>query len=175
MSAKKMGTPAWNKGLTAAESGSVASYTQKQVGNTRGRANKGKPQPLTTLRNRTNNPMKRPEVRAKVSLLVRGRYGERNPNWGGGGKSYRGWDWPQQSAAARQRDNATCRACGKRRGRLNVHHVIPYEQTQDNGLDNLVTLCVGCHAKVEAGTIPCPTTPPRPPTQPTAAAPLPAT
>ncbi len=164
MAHKKMGTPSWNKGLTAETSESVRRHATAQIGNTRGRGNKGKAQPLTTWRNTHDNPMKRPEIRQKVSAILQtmDRSGPRAPNWKGGLSKYRGVDWPQQSELARQRDGRCCRICGRSDRRLNVHHITRYHICRHNELWNLVTLCASCHVRVEYGKIPCPTNPPEP-------------
>jgi len=46
-----------------------------------------------------------------------------------------------------QRDGYTCRICGNRGGRLNAHHVWPFQRFRDRIYDpnNLVTLCKACH------------------------------
>ncbi|MFB7290720.1 HNH endonuclease [Actinacidiphila glaucinigra] len=47
-----------------------------------------------------------------------------------------------------ERDNKTCRDCGRIPGQgvsLQVHHVLPVHQGGDNDADNLVTLCSDCH------------------------------
>jgi hypothetical protein len=44
------------------------------------------------------------------------------------------------------RDRYTCRGAGCRRTRfLNVHHLVQREQGGKNVLENLITLCAGCH------------------------------
>jgi 5-methylcytosine-specific restriction endonuclease McrA len=53
----------------------------------------------------------------------------------------------------RERDDWRCRECGKSRdeGKLDVHHLVPAAEWDRPGSanepDNLLTLCVGCHAK----------------------------
>lgn len=47
-----------------------------------------------------------------------------------------------------ERDNHTCQQCGNT-GKLFIRHVIPYRETQDNSLDNIITLCQSCHIKTE--------------------------
>ena len=59
--------------------------------------------------------------------------------------------WQNARAAAKQRDGARCVHCGATEG-LQVHHVVRLE---DGGaafeLNNLVTLCVGCHGEQHRG------------------------
>ena len=49
-----------------------------------------------------------------------------------------------------ERDDFTCRPCGKREGRLTLHHIVPVWQDEDLVVDkqNLMTLCTVCHHKV---------------------------
>ncbi len=64
-----------------------------------------------------------------------------------------------------KRDNYICRACsikcvGKRDATkknawkiIQCHHVIKYKDSYDNSPENLITVCLRCHGKIEAGTI----------------------
>jgi 5-methylcytosine-specific restriction endonuclease McrA len=70
-----------------------------------------------------------------------------------------GPNWPSQARLARERDNHTCRDCGKHqeRPRLNVHHIVARRTFGDdyvtgNDLGNLVSLCASCHTKREVAT-----------------------
>lgn len=55
-----------------------------------------------------------------------------------------------------ERDEWTCQRCGTTKGRLSVHHCIPWRvfgaknYKQANGLWNLITLCYSCHGQTEA-------------------------
>ena len=70
---------------------------------------------------------------------------------------HRGGNWKIQAAAARLRDDFTCRDCGVTEEdlgrRLDVHHAIPYAIFVDNiganRLAHLVSLCPSCHRKAE--------------------------
>jgi hypothetical protein len=82
--------------------------------------------------------------------------GENAPGWKGGYTlPYGGRYWKQQRRLARERDNFTCRDCGKTEqspGRnLDVHHIKAYDlfetPEEANQLDNLITLCRECHTK----------------------------
>ncbi len=53
--------------------------------------------------------------------------------------------------AARHRDGYRCRLCGKKGGRLEEHHYIWRNKGGPDTVDNLVTLCPGCHHKVHIG------------------------
>jgi hypothetical protein len=56
-----------------------------------------------------------------------------------------GWHGARKEALRR---NPFCAVCG-RMSRLDVHHIIPYRLTKDNGQDNLVPLCRRHHKVVE--------------------------
>ena len=53
-------------------------------------------------------------------------------------------NWQVIRRRALDRDGWRCRDCGKA-GRLEVHHVSPLVRGGSNALENLRTLCVGCH------------------------------
>lgn len=50
----------------------------------------------------------------------------------------------------RNRDKNKCVICGKT-SNLHVHHIIPRVNSGTHTMDNLVTLCGGCHRSVESG------------------------
>ena len=75
--------------------------------------------------------------------------GKKNPRWLGGTVAYRGSDWDIQRKKAAERDNYTCQICFAIPEKINVHHIIPYRKTQNNSLDNLITLCSVCHGTEE--------------------------
>lgn len=82
------------------------------------------------------------------------RRGKEHPFWRGG-RSYafdRNLSWERQRVLALERDGFRCQLCARssRDALLNVHHIVPFEETRDNGLDNLVTLCAACHRQVHA-------------------------
>jgi hypothetical protein len=56
--------------------------------------------------------------------------------------------WERNRQAAVDRDGHRCVHCGSS-VRLHVHHVTPWapDQADPHALDNLVTLCVGCHRR----------------------------
>ena len=95
--------------------------------------------------------------------------GDSNPAWVDG-RSYskrchRGHDWDKQRLAVYKRDNYTCQSCGThcigRKGMnksnshqlIQCHHIVFWSVTEDNSLENLVTLCASCHAKVHSGNL----------------------
>ena len=70
----------------------------------------------------------------------------------------RGGNWVLQARKARQRDGFACQVCARNEeelGRqLDVHHMIPYKNFKSNieanRLENLISLCASCHAKMES-------------------------
>jgi 5-methylcytosine-specific restriction endonuclease McrA/DNA-binding XRE family transcriptional regulator len=91
-----------------------------------------------------------PETRRK---LAEGKQGERNPQWRGGITRYstqirRGVE--DMAPRVRERDDFTCRLCGQRGGKLEIHHVLPVWSRPDLVLDmgNLITLCEECHGSI---------------------------
>jgi len=57
-------------------------------------------------------------------------------------------DWKKLIKRIYARDNYTCQECGKKGGLLNAHHIIPWAISKNDCDDNLITLCVSCHAKI---------------------------
>lgn len=82
--------------------------------------------------------------------------GENHPRWKDNDDYYRGPNWRRQRERARSRDDYECQNCGSESG-LQVHHIISYESFDDyveaNRLQNLMTLCMSCHHKLEWGSI----------------------
>lgn len=82
--------------------------------------------------------------------------GENNPRWKGGRDDYRGPNWSIQRRKALQRDRHMYQSCGSNNGKLDVHHIVPFEEyglenyVEANRLQNLITLCVNCHIHLEA-------------------------
>ena len=60
-----------------------------------------------------------------------------------------GDDWDKIRYLIYLRDNFTCQKCGKRNISLDVHHIIPFLESFDNSLKNLISLCRSCHMKEE--------------------------
>lgn len=73
--------------------------------------------------------------------------GTANPGFKGEDTDYRGPDWPEAREATLARDGHKCRRCGSPE-KLLVHHVVYWEISQDNRLENLLTVCRRCHRKV---------------------------
>ncbi|MGG7055465.1 HNH endonuclease [Nitrosomonas sp. ANs5] len=58
-------------------------------------------------------------------------------------------EWDRIRKIVLERDNHTCTSCGHRALRwMNVHHL---EESGDNKPENLVALCVACHAVLHMG------------------------
>ena len=54
-----------------------------------------------------------------------------------------------------ERDDYTCKICGKRGGELNAHHIKPFAKYKSlrNKLSNGVTLCKQCHKNLHSGVV----------------------
>ena len=66
----------------------------------------------------------------------------------------RGPNWTKARRAALKRDGSCCQECG-RSDLLRVHHRIPFADfngnyLKANNIDNLQTLCISCHPRIEA-------------------------
>lgn len=53
-------------------------------------------------------------------------------------------EWARQRRRCFARDGYRCRWCGKR-GKLEAHHDTPVDEGGTDDLDNLLTVCRGCH------------------------------
>jgi len=58
-----------------------------------------------------------------------------------------GKDWFLIRKRVLKRDKFKCRKCGKITG--NVHHIIPFHISQNNGMCNLLTLCDKHHKNAD--------------------------
>ncbi len=104
--------------------------------------------------------MRTPEMRKHFSDMRKGsgnpmwnKLGPESVHWKGGKITYRGAGWLSVRTRIVRRDGYECRRCGETKKQLQVHHIIPYRETQNNSPDNLITLCVRCHALAERGSI----------------------
>lgn len=89
--------------------------------------------------------------------------GEKGNNWKGGNieqRSPRGWEWKQTRRKVYERDGWTCQECGVRclnaeharwqpHRRIQAHHILPRRFGGTDDLDNLITLCLRCHGRIE--------------------------
>jgi 5-methylcytosine-specific restriction endonuclease McrA len=76
-----------------------------------------------------------------------------------------GSNWKTIRLSVYERDNYTCQSCGVKcvskatamehpeysSRIIQCHHIDPYKQSQDNSMDNLITLCIVCHRAVHNG------------------------
>ncbi|PSP40042.1 HNH endonuclease [Halobacteriales archaeon QH_7_65_31] len=92
--------------------------------------------------------------------------GEGHPNWRGGPTGPYGPGWREVRALALERDGYACVLCGTDADELgrnpDVHHIIPVRAFLDeprlivsdaHTLDNVCSLCVDCHRRVEHGDV----------------------
>jgi len=63
--------------------------------------------------------------------------------------------WQQNRKRALRRDRARCQECGQKAFRVHVHHKVPRSRGGTHDLENLVTLCPGCHADRHAAYTCC--------------------
>lgn len=90
--------------------------------------------------------------------------GEDHWSWKGGSTKPYGALWPHQRQKAIERDDFECKMCyisqeeyKQEHGiSLDVHHITPFREFDDNDkahkLNNLITVCRPCHAKIEKHT-----------------------
>lgn len=74
--------------------------------------------------------------------------GENHYRWSGGnlrGRDTKAKEWAKIRKQILKRDGYHCQGCGKYFVRLEIHHIVPYRETGDDSLNNLVTLCMSCH------------------------------
>lgn len=83
--------------------------------------------------------------------------GQDSPNWRGGKsiydavkKQFHGLSWQTRRKRHRQKE-PECQLCGTDEN-LDVHHIVPILSGGTNDEWNLMTLCVGCHNRVESFT-----------------------
>jgi hypothetical protein len=55
--------------------------------------------------------------------------------------------------ATLMRDGYQCTQCGKKNTRMDAHHIIWKENGGKDTIENLITLCKGCHQKVHQGRL----------------------
>lgn len=149
------GKPAWNRGLKTSEEQKKKlseAHKGKKLSEEHIRnisiALKGKPKPKGFSEKLSLFHSKK-ENRILLSNRMRGR---NHPAYIDGRSIYRGEDWRWQRRLCLERDNFTCQSCGKEKY-IQVHHIFPYEESKDNRLTNLISLCGSCHRKVELGTL----------------------
>lgn len=86
----------------------------------------------------------KPKTIDQDKLKAEGRYGRDNHNL----------SWSLQRKACLARDLDRCVICGARPKKgekpLECHHVIPFRVSHSHALNNLITVCVPCHRKLDA-------------------------
>lgn len=94
--------------------------------------------------------------------------GENHFNFNPDYNKYYGDNWNNIAQYIRERDDFMCKNCGviqhdyinEYDRRLDVHHIIPKSEFDDlekaNKDENLITVCLPCHRKIESGKIDCP-------------------
>lgn len=87
--------------------------------------------------------------------------GEKNSNWRGGitpetRQRLNAPEWKETRKKVYKRDGYKCQICGmmsnelkKIKQKIIAHHITPYRITQNNEIDNLITLCSSCHMREE--------------------------
>ena len=101
------------------------------------------------------------------SCKAKSQTGPNATNWKGGDYIYDryGPNWSENRERALERDDHECGICGNSDKRLEVHHIKPRRElyVKDlqvfeegvNNLDNLITLCIDHHAKLEGEFTDC--------------------
>jgi thymidylate synthase (FAD) len=62
-------------------------------------------------------------------------------------------EWLEIAKKCYARDNYKCKTCGSIGKNLHAHHVIPWSISQNDNLDNLITLCAECHRRLHSSEI----------------------
>lgn len=114
-------------------------------------AKRGRKQPIEEIQNRIAAIKKRheidPTLRFRQTIKIR-EINESKP-----------FGWKRSRAAAIKRDNYLCQNCGKDGKRLVVHHKdhrgknLSSAKDMNNNLDNLITLCSGCHISIHTWAV----------------------
>ena len=112
------------------------------------------------VREALNKGIYAPQRAISISLARTGKprpelVGEKNHNWKGGTGTERHRlmgqvEYLNWRRAIFERDDYTCRICGKRGAELNAHHVIYYaiDKNRVLDLDNGITVCRDCHIQL---------------------------
>ena len=109
---------------------------------------------VTSKRMKNNNPSFNPIIREKINKSVERYWKTHKPyNFIDGSSRNRKYNkrkWINLAKKCYKRDNFTCQNCNKKGGQLNAHHILPWAGNKELAFDinNLITLCVSCHAKV---------------------------
>lgn len=59
-------------------------------------------------------------------------------------------EMPESRDWISMRDNYKCQICGRRGANLHIHHIMPRSKSGTDDVENLISLCTGCHAEQES-------------------------
>jgi hypothetical protein len=94
-------------------------------------------------------------AKARLGKKLEKTSGSNHWNWKGGISSetavrVNSADWKNLRKKVYERDGWHCKTCGKHCGKdIQAHHIVPFRISQDDSMDNLITLCNVCHMKEE--------------------------
>lgn len=85
------------------------------------------------------------------SWLSKNKSGENSPRWkGGNDHNYSRASWKEIRNKVYKRDNWHCQICGKHCYKdIQCHHIIAWRISKNDSLDNLITVCLKCHRKLD--------------------------
>ena len=101
-----------------------------------------------------NKGKKGDQVSARKGKKMPHLTGSKNPNWKGGitaayRKNYNLANLRVLRKTILKRDGFRCQICGIFNDKLEIHHIIPWRISHDDSVENLITVCHMCHAKIE--------------------------
>lgn len=149
-----VGKTPWNKNLTVDTDERVKLGIEKSTKTIRNQYKNGRISwNMGSTKETDDRVKKQAETRIKLGLSK----GEKNPSYIDGKSEERhpySWsEWQKIAENVRKRDNHVCQLCNKTEKengkKLSVHHIIPYRIIGVHNMENVITLCVGCHNKVE--------------------------
>jgi hypothetical protein len=111
---------------------------------------KGKPRSEETKNKLSNSKLGKPIPHLKIYQFKKGHKPSNFIDGTSRSRQYQFEEWKKIARYVYQRDNYTCQTCGKKGGLLNAHHKIPWAISKNDNPNNLITLCVECHAKIHA-------------------------
>ena len=148
--AKKFGKRAWNKGVKGLKRWHNCKGLNQGVPWNIGKTKEEYPQLSNSGAKKGNTPWNK-GLHGVQQMAKR----ENSPHWKGGkgGENAlirKSVDYKLWREAVFKRDNFTCKDC-KTRGYLEAHHIKPFAWFPELrfAIDNGVTLCITCHAKVD--------------------------
>jgi hypothetical protein len=60
--------------------------------------------------------------------------------------------WDKRRRSTIRRDHAQCQLCGVRNTQLHVHHLDDLRPYDEDGIENLITLCTSCHRRLHSSS-----------------------